>query len=355
MNVEEAFSREFGEPPAAAGNACGRVNLIGEHLDYNGGMVLPTAIDKQVRVALHNGRTDADEIYSATFKECSLRPIDGERKQHWSDYVAGALSKARQLGLLDGGMRVAVQSNIPYGAGVSSSAAVIIATLRAAHGLAGKSPDSIELAKWAQAVEHSYIGMPCGIMDQMAVAVAEPGRALALDTRTLDYSLVTLPDDYHFAVLFSGVGRKLDEGRYAQRRQECELAAKQLGVPYLCLMTDEQYANVDQLPAPLNMRARHTFTEQARVTQAVHALQSQDIASLGLLMTESHVSMRDDFEISVPEIDAMVLSALEFGAIGARLTGGGFGGCIVACVPKHYIVEWWANMESAYEKSTFVC
>jgi len=354
MTIEQLFFDHFNEQPSAASVACGRVNLIGEHIDYNGGLVLPTSINRFVHIAISHGSPEVDEICSQMFEGCTVRPIGSVANGDWSDYVAGALSFARERGLLEHGVRIAIESDIPYGAGVSSSAAVIIATFRAIEALTGASFDKVEVAKWAQHVENDYIGMPCGIMDQMAVAVAQSGHALSLDTDSLDYSYVELLDGYHFAVLFSGVTRRLDEGRYAIRREECEAAVEELAVDYLCTMSEQKSAEIKNLAEPLDRRARHVFTEHKRVLNAIDALKEQDADWFGQLMNESHVSMRDDFEITTDEVDAVVESAREFGAVGARMTGGGFGGCIVACVPSDLLETWKQNMLVRHEKSRYI-
>ena len=257
--------------------------------------------------------------------------------------------------MLDAGVNIAIKSNIPYGSGVSSSAAVIIATLRAVQQLNGLTYDPVELAKLAQVVEHKFIGMPCGIMDQMAVAVAEPGFALALNTQTLEYSQVKLPEDHHFAVMFSGVTRRLDEGRYAIRREECERASAGLGVTEICTMSPSKVLEVDSLAEPLSKRARHVYSEHQRVLQTIDALKQNDLDAVGRLMNISHDSMRDDFEITTAEVDKVVQSANEFGAIGARMTGGGFGGCIVACVPKSQLQTWAEKVEKRHPKAKLIC
>jgi galactokinase len=352
--IDDIYKNLFGEEAAAVAVANGRVNLIGEHLDYNGGMVLPTAIEKKVSIAIGPGAPDKDEIISASFDDRIKRPVHDKRTGHWSDYVAGALAKARASSLIEEGVQVVVDSDIPHGAGLSSSAAVVVATLKAASMLADHEIDNVEIALWAQAVEHDFIGVPCGIMDQMAVAIATHGEALALDTKTLRHDLIRLPDSHHFAVMHSGVTRKLEDGRYADRRRECEAARDALSVDYLCLMTPEKAAEIDSIPPVLARRARHAYSEHQRVLAGVDALRAGDVETFGALMDESHASMRDDFEITTPEIDAVVKGARECGAVGARMTGGGFGGCIVACVPAADTLAWCKKMEATFEKAVYV-
>ncbi len=352
--IEERFETEFKAPPAAIGRANGRMNLIGEHLDYQGGMVLPTAIAREAAVAVGAARGDVDEIHAERFDETVKRALDAPSDGHWSDYVAGALQLLRRLGLAEGPMRVAVESDIPHGAGLSSSAAVIVATIKACLAAHGAAIDNVQVARWAQQVEHEFIGMPCGIMDQMAVAMTAQGQALALDTHTLAYSVINLPSSHHFAVLHSGVTRKLEDGRYAERRRESEAAAKFLDAPALCLMSAGQAAKIGDAPPPGDRRARHVYTEHHRVLKAIDALTSGDMETFGALMTESHASMRDDFEMSTPEIDRIADYALHAGALGARLTGGGFGGCIVACVPAAALQGWVDTMTSEFPNTRFI-
>ncbi len=354
MSAEQLFSEVYSTKPQVTSQAWGRVNLIGEHIDYNGGMVLPAPIGRFINMAVSPSDTGHDEIYSNIFDGLSKRDVGCPAQGVWSDYVVGALNLAREKGLYEGNVRVAIESDVPYGAGVSSSAAVIVATFRALAKLNGEALDGVQIAKWAQIVENDYIGMPCGIMDQMAVSMAEPGSAIALDTDSLDFSIVDLPKDYHFAVVFSGVTRQLEEGRYAVRRQECEAAAAALGVEYLCQMSDQQIEQIASLEDVLARRARHCVSEHQRVLEAINAIQAGNMARFGQLMNQSHVSMRDDFEITVPEVDALVETSVEKGALGARMTGGGFGGCIVACVAKDNMSDWISAVLAAHPKAELV-
>jgi len=340
MSAEQLFTEVYSHAPQVSSHAWGRVNLIGEHIDYNGGLVLPAPIERYINLALATTDMGHDEIYSNTFEGLAERQVGCQARGVWSDYVVGALSLAREHGLLDKNVRVAIKSDVPYGAGVSSSAAVIIATFRALAKVKNEDIDGVRIAKWAQQVENDYIGMPCGIMDQMAVSMAEPGSAIALNTDSLEFSLVDLPPDFHFPVIFSGVTRQLEEGRYAIRRQECEAAAKELGVDLLCLMSAEQANQIDTLQDPLRSRARHCYSEHKRVVDAIDAIQQHQMTRFGELMNESHVSMRDDFEITVPEIDSLVKTCTELGALGARMTGGGFSSkCAIDCLMTKLILN----------------
>ena len=324
----------FGAEPDAHVFSPGRVNLIGEHTDYNGGAVLPTALPLGVRVTLTARGDDHVRIASDRFADVQERSLRERASGSWSDYVLGAVARAQAAGLLSHGADVALASDLPDGAGLSSSAAVTVGVLRAAAMAAGEPLDPVRAARMAQAVENDFVGVPCGIMDQMAIALAAPGEALALDTKTLAHETVALPGAFRFAVLHSGVRRALNEGRYAERRAECEAAARALGVEHLCLLDEDALEEARGLAEPLGRRARHCAREHRRTLDAAAALHESDMRTFGALMNDSHASMRDDFEVSLPPIDALVATCQAEGALGARLTGGGFGGCIVALLPR---------------------
>ena len=331
-----SFNEHYGEEPASTGFVPGRVNLIGEHTDYNGGAVLPTALPLGTTVAL-SPRTDGRVRVASGLFGTVERAVDEAASGHGSDYALGAVREARSLGWLEGA-DIAVASTLPAGAGLSSSASLLVNILKRARDAAGARMDDAEVAHAARRVETDFIGVPCGIMDQMAVALAAPGRALFLDTHTLDRELIDLPGDPAVVVLHSGVERELSDGRYRERARECAAIKSALGRDDICRADP---AAVDTLDDPvLRRRLRHCITEHARTVAAAAALRAGDHAALGMLMTESHASMRDDFAISTPEIDALVASCRAEGALGARMTGGGFGGCIVALVPDDERESW---------------
>jgi galactokinase len=280
--------------------------------------------------------------------------MNSAAQDHWSDPIVGAFQQARELGLLSGGADVTIASTIPAGAGLSSSAALIVAILKAARSIAGARLSDTEIAVAARKVETDYIGVPVGIMDQMAVAIAQPGEAIALNTASLEYELVTLPKGWSFEVIHSGVTRKLSDGRYKQRKEECDAARIAFGRSDICLLDPAILEAATGVEAAVMRRARHCVTEHRRVLSAVEAIAGGDTATLGALMTASHMSMRDDFEMSVPPIDALVDDAVECGAIGARLTGGGFGGCIVACVAESAREQWLEQLLSRHPEARFI-
>ncbi|MEM9501000.1 MAG: galactokinase [Pseudomonadota bacterium] len=338
---------------AFAASAPGRVNLIGEHTDYNGGTVLPAALSIGLKVLLTPRADTGIEVTSNGYEMPAIRDLADDAIGDWADPCVGAIREANALRLLSGGATIDVHSTIPEGSGLSSSAALIVAVLKAARQATGNGPDDVELAVAARRVENNYMGVPCGIMDQMAVALATPGTAMALDTNSLSYDLVALPAGHEMTVVHSGLTRKLTDGRYTARKIECDQAKQHFGTDDLCLLDRAivEAANVDDIP---KRRALHCLTEHARVKDALAAIQAGDMHSFGALMNESHISMRDLFEMSLPEIDALVESAVEFGASGARLTGGGFGGCIVACLRIGQRDEWLKQLLAKHPKARFI-
>lgn len=352
--ITQNFETLFGSKPKISGFTPGRVNLIGEHVDYNGGRVLPTALDLGVTLAL-SPRLDGEiRIGSDTFDDVANRRIEDTASDHWSDYITGALQIAHTEGFGPNGAKIAVKTNLPFGAGISSSAAVTVCVLRALRDLSGADLTDTDLAVLARRVENEFIGMPCGIMDQMAVAIARPGQALSLNTDTLDFDLIDLPKTHHMAVIHSGVFRQLNEGRYKIRKEECDQIKAAAGRDDICLMSDTELNALNTLPAEIFRRARHCVTEHRRTVAAADALRENRMEDLGALMNESHISMRDDFEMSVPPVDALVEDAQNFGAVGARLTGGGFGGCIVACVAHENLDAWRDKLLAAHPDAFWV-
>ena len=341
------FESVFNSAPVVSEFTPGRVNLIGEHIDYNGGMVLPTALSLGVSIAIKPRADNKIRIWSDKFEGLAERTIDERASAHWSDYILGSIQIAVKQGLLSGGADIAVETTLPFGAGISSSAAVTVGVLKLAREFAKAAIADKDIAVLARRVENEFIGVPCGIMDQMAVAIARPGQALALNTETLDYELIELPQDYHFAVIHSGQFRRLEEGRYKIRKEECDVIKAKLGNDNICQMSDKDFNGLSGLSDILQRRARHCMTEHRRTIRAVTCLKENDMQDLGILMNESHISMRDDFDITVPKVDSLVKDAISFGAVGARMTGGGFGGCIVACVLKDKLEDWRGQLLAA--------
>lgn len=353
INVTTGFEESFKHAPDVTATVPGRVNLIGEHVDYNGGMVLPAAIKQSVQVALSARSDDVLQIGSERF-EVIERVLDQAANDHWSDYAAGALIRARDLGWLKSGANVYIHSDVPDGAGVSSSAALVTAVLMAAAAHAGITPDKKQVALDAKAVENDFIGMPCGIMDQMAVALASPGEALLLNCDTLDTRLIPIPEGWTFLTIHSGIRRALNDGRYAARFEECSEAGVALDIEHLCHLSPDAKIRLPSLPSNLQARTAHVVSEHQRVLQASDAMLANDISAFGRLMNESHTSYAQDFEASHPAIDQLVDTAREVGAVGARLTGGGFGGCIVVLVPAGGADSCWQALAERHPDAWLV-
>ena len=333
--------------------APGRVNLIGEHTDYNGGMVLPAALSIGIEVMLSPRPDSAVAVSSNHYDDPAIRDLADDAVGEWADPVVGALREANALGLMSGGASVDIASTMPEGSGLSSSAALIVAVLKAARAATGSDLSDVQIAIAARRVENSYMGVPCGIMDQMAVALAEPGSAMALDTKTMEWDILALPAGFEFVVVHSGVTRKLTDGRYGERKAECDAAKRHFGTEDLCLLSRGEVEGSDLADIP-KRRTLHCVSEHARTVQARDALAAGDMTRFGALMNESHASMRDLFEISLPEIDALVETAQDLGALGARLTGGGFGGCIVALVESVGREAWLDQLLERHSDARFI-
>lgn len=325
----------------ALASAPGRVNLLGEHTDYNEGYVLPATLAYRTEVRAEPFEGVA--AYSEPLGESRARPL-GPPAGDWLDYLAGVLWALREAGYRIPGARFWIQSSLPMGAGLASSAALEVAALKALRALYRLPLDELELARLAQRAEAEYVGVRCGIMDQAAAALGVPGEALFLDTRTLDYARYPLFPGVRVAVVDSGLPRRLAEAAYNRRRAECAEAARLLGVRSLREVADPE--RVEALPEPLRRRARHVVRENARVLAGVEALQKKDAARFGELMTASHRSLAEDFEVSTPELDRLVEAALAGGALGAKLTGAGFGGAIVALVPENTFPDFKKSIQS---------
>ena len=322
-----AYGERFGGEPELIASAPGRINLIGEHTDYNGGFVLPCAVGRRVAVAVTRG---GDELFSTNFDE--TRRMDDKKDSSWADYPRGVVWAFGEAGYEVGDFRAAFAGDVPLGSGLSSSAAIEAATALALDALFEYGMDRKELAVLCQRAENEFVGVQSGIMDQYASLLCEEGSALLVDCRSLEAESVPLDlegSGLALLVCDTRVERGLADTGYNDRRAACERAAETLGVEQL---RDAAVEDLDRLSGEELERARHIVTENARVLEAVEALRSGDFEQLGRLMYASHASMRDDFEISTQELDAFVEIAGVAGALGARLTGAGFGGCAIALV-----------------------
>ena len=317
--------------------APGRVNLIGEHTDYNDGFVLPLAIDRGLRIAVRRladprAVLTSDRVAGAI--EIDLAGPLAPGRGDWGRYVEGVCAGYRRLGWEIPGFEARITADLPSGGGLSSSAALEVGIATAIETLCDRSLPPVEKALLCQRAEHEFAGVPCGIMDQFAVALAHPGNALLIDCRDQETSDVPLGDAVAVLVIDSGVSHALADGGYAARRRECEAAACGLGVRSLREVSLMAWRTAEQaLPEPDRRRARHVVTENVRVLSFAAAARSGDWATAGLLMNESHASLRDDFEVSCRELDLICAAVADLdGVFGCRMTGGGFGGCAVALV-----------------------
>ena len=332
--------------------APGRVNLIGEHTDYNGGYVMPIATPQGTHVSLEPRGDDRVRVTSTSVPPAE-RVIEytlghEARTGGWGDYIAGVTLALREAGFAIGGFEAEVDSTLPLGGGLSSSASLEVAMLRALTETFALKLDAVSLAHTAHRAETGLVGAPVGIMDQMAASLADTDAALFLDTMTLAFERLPLPPSTSLIVIHSGIVHRHAGGEYRTRRQECEDAAHRLAVGKLRDATMAMLAAA-ALPPPLDRRARHVVTEDARVLNARDAMRAGDAPTFGALMNASHASMRDDFEVSTPEIDALVaIAQAEPAVFGARLTGGGFGGSVVALASTAAAGKAAARIASAY-------
>jgi galactokinase len=329
-----SFQSLFGRSPAVACDAPGRANLIGEHTDYNGGFVLPTAIPQRTRIELAPRRDRAVSVATLDgggSAEVLRYTLGAEvRGRGWLDYVQGTSRLLAREGYAVRGFEACIESWIPPGSGLASSAALVVALLRALREAFALDLDDLRIARVSRRVENEFVGARVGIMDPMAACLAVEGTALFIDTRSLHFEQVPLPASVELAVLHSGVTHGHALGGYNARRAECERACELLGVLQLRDLDPADPARLLELPEPLGRRVRHVLSENRRVLAAVEALRAGDGARTGALLFASHESLRDDFEVSVPEVDLIVeLARGEAEVFGARLTGGGFGGSVV--------------------------
>ena len=352
-----AFQSHFGATPTTLARAPGRVNLIGEHTDYNDGFVLPCAIGFHTLVAArprsdHQVRVLALDLGGATDSFRTDATIVHSSRAPWANYVRGVVRELQLTGLAPSGADIAISGNVPRGAGLSSSAALEVALLQAwQHLQALGSLDANAIARMAQRAENDFVGCQCGIMDQLISARGTAGHALLIDCRSLQAQPVPLPPGLAVLIVHSRVRRGLVDSAYNARRQQCEVAARHFGVAALRDVSLPQLqADAAGLDPLAWQRARHVVSENARTEAASQALATGDLAALGRLMAASHASMRDDFDITVPAIDQLVdiLQQAIGDEGGARMTGGGFGGCVVALLPRERVAAARAAVAAHY-------
>jgi galactokinase len=364
----QAFQKRFSLAPQYVARAPGRVNLLGEHVDYNDGFVLPAAIDRATYVAFSPASTDQTTLVAADFGEeaqftaktlsAKTQP-DGSPLPEWAHYPAGTAWALAQAGLAIPAMQAAFSSDIPRGSGLSSSASIEMAFGVAWSKLGGWSLPPMQLARLGQQAENRYVGVNCGIMDQFASACGEAERLMLLDCRSLEYRSLPLPENTVIVVADTTVRRKLTSGEYNDRRAACEEAVRLLALelPGLKSLRDVSVETFNRLshklPLTVGKRARHVVEEIERTRLAIPLLEQKKTREFGLLMNACHVSLRDLYEVSVPELDTMVEIAQPLpGCFGARLTGGGFGGCTVNLVASDRAEAFALALGPEYERRT---
>lgn len=358
--TQQIFNETFGYAPTHTIQAPGRVNLIGEHTDYNDGFVLPCAIDYQTVIAC--AKRDDRQVrvvavdYDNQQDSFSLdAPILSVKEPMWANYVRGVVKHLQQRDASFGGVDMVIAGDVPQGAGLSSSASLEVAVGTVFQQLYHLKLDGAAIAVNGQEAENQFVGCNCGIMDQLISALGKKDHAMLLDCRTLGTRPVSMPKDVAVVIINSNFRRNLVGSEYNTRREQCETGARFFAQPALRDVDIDQFKAVEhELDPQVAKRVRHVLTENARTLEAADALSKGDLKRMGELMAESHVSMRDDFEITVPPIDALVeIVKAEIGDRGGvRMTGGGFGGCVVALMPFDLVDRVKAAVAEQYEAKT---
>ncbi len=358
----EKFSRVFERAPEIETRAPGRVNLIGEHTDYNDGFVLPADIDRAIWIcaaARDDGLVRAHSLDYGQTTTFDPERIERDDNAVWSNYIRGVIREYHQRGDKVRGMDLLVSGNVPIGAGLSSSAALEVATAETCRVISEIQIDPVSMALLSQSAERQFVGVQCGIMDQFVSTLGRENAALFLDCRDLSYELVPLEIQARIVICDSRKQRSLQASEYNKRRAECEGAVRALNavlgnVKALRDVSPEQLEeHKERMPGVWYKRARHVVTENQRVVSAVKCLKNGHIPCLGRLMYESHASLRDDYEVSCPELDILVeLASEQQGTIGARMTGAGFGGCTVNLVASEAVPEFQASVAEKYQGKT---
>jgi galactokinase len=359
--ILERFRARFGADPHVY-RAPGRVNLIGEHTDYNDGFAMPAAIEFYCWVAVGSREDRKLSIYSEEFSAAADADLDSESHQPsktWSDYPVGVALQLEQAGFRLRGANLLIESEVPMGAGLSSSAAIEVATALALADQSGWSPDRVQLAQLCQKAENEFVGARVGIMDQFVSLHGQEDHALMLDCRALSFESLLIPDSVKLVINNTMVKHELASSEYNRRRADCEEAVLRLAevLPGIRALRDVSLEQLerhrDVLTEVIYKRALHIVTENARVLDSAEALRSGDIARFGMRMAESHRSLRDLYEVSCRELDLMVdLAYQQRGVFGARMTGGGFGGATINLVDARYAGEFKEKMAKTYQKET---
>src|ERR1700694_688742 len=361
LKLQLRFRERYGTA-ARVFRASGRVNLIGEHTDYNDGFVMPAAIELGVWAAIAPRDDRKLVVHSENFSESAeidLNDRDPRPRNQWSDYVEGVAMMLNRAWPSLRGANLLICGEVPIGSGLSSSAAIEVSTGFALLDVAGVKIDRVELAKLCRRAENEFVGARVGIMDQFISCCGHAGKALMLDCRSLSYRLLPIPDDVSLVICNTMVKHDLASGEYNTRRAECEEGVRLLSrrLPLVRALRDVRIEDLDrfrgELPQTIYRRCRHVVTENARVLHAADALEKADLKTFGRLMAESHISLKNDYEVSCPELDLMVeLAGQVSGVHGARMTGGGFGGSTINLVDKQSVEGFRSSVANAYEKAT---
>jgi len=361
QQVREMFRQRFGASPSVF-RAPGRINIIGEHTDYNDGFVLPMAIQSCTWIAVSRREDRVLQAYSEQFDDpvhLSLDNLSGPPTRHWSDFVRGVAAVLQNCGMALRGANFAIRSDVPIGAGLSSSASLEVSLALAMASVACSAVPQLNLAKLCQEAEHKYVGTRCGIMDQFVAVFGKAGCALLLDCRSLQKELIPIPPKLCFVAVNTMVRHELSSSEYNLRRTDCAAAVKALQsvLPNIQSLRDVGWEKLKQnksaLPEKVYRRCRHVVGENGRVLAAVRALRSEDPGELGRLMYESHASLRDDYEVSCRELDLLVdLASSRPGVFGARMMGGGFGGCTINLVHPDSVNAFRSDVSRLYKEQT---
>jgi len=364
VKTSRHFEERHGEPPRWVVAAPGRVNLIGEHVDYNDGFVLPMAIDRYTVIAAGPAAgeqaTFASDLADDEAAISLAAPKKHATRGHWSNYVAGVIAGCLARGMRPGGFHAVIGSDVPLGGGLSSSAALEVATATLMEAMTGVALEPVGKALLCQQAEHEFAGVPCGIMDQFASTLCQADHLMLLDCRSRQVEMIPFKDEaLTVLIINSNVKHELSGGEYAERRGQCEAAAQKLGVSSLRDATLEQLEAVRSKLSPVEFcRARHAISEIARTTDAAIAMKAGDLAQVGRHMAASHASLRDDHEVSCRELDLLVELADRIGpaggVYGSRMTGGGFGGSTVSLVETARVDEIAGKVTAAYQRETGV-
>jgi galactokinase len=357
----DRFKKLYAGEPVLV-QAPGRVNLIGEHTDYNEGFVFPAAIEFQTKIAIGKRPDRHLAVSSENYAErveFDLDHLPHAPRGHWSDYVVGVVRPLERTCAPMPGANLLIDGDVPLGAGLSSSASLEVAVCKAFLEISGKTLDGTAIARLCQQAENQFIGARCGIMDQFISVHGSKNHALRLDCRTLEYRLLPIPPDTKLVICNTMVSHSHSDGEYNDRRAECEAAARYFaqrlpGVKSLRDVTMDDFEKLGGgLSSVVRKRCRHVLTENMRVLQAAEALQAGDLNLFGRLMASSHASLRDDFNVSSAELDLMVeLAVHRSGVYGSRMTGGGFGGCTINLVQENNVDEFKDAVSTGYKQQT---